>query len=342
MTVNSENPYVNYTGNGQTIDYSFKWSSGDPTEIYVELNQVALKVGVEYELSEYDEAHGGIITFNTVPANGDAVYIYRDTPVTQQLDLVEGEPFPMDMIEFSCDKDTRILQEIIEGGRAIGGRVDLDAIQYESYVEITNTSGNNAILQPWTTDGLLAGVSIGEVVANGSPDKPSDTDPTSKPDGYIWWYLGPEPSAGGNATIRMRSNAVAANTALPIPYSPRAEFRYDAVTGLVEWGYNKSEPLVPPEWTEDVALSPVPTVPGTFWIRFEVLTGAVLEAPDSPEGVWIDAAQLSGTPNQYASWYVNLGGEAQAIFTVAPDDGAGTPDMDFAISRYVTLSAVQT
>jgi hypothetical protein len=342
VTVNSEYPYVNYTGNGRTIDYSFKWSSGDPTEIYVELNQVALKVGVEYELSEYDAAHGGIITFNTVPAVNDAIYIYRDTPVTQQLDLVEGEPFPMDMIEFSCDKDTRILQEIIEGGRALGGRVDLEAIQYPTYVEITNTSGNNAILQPWTTDGLLAGIFMGEVIPNGDPSKPSDTDPTDQPNGYIWWYLGPEPSAGGNPSIKMHTNSIAVNTALPIPYSPRAEFRYDAVTGLAEWGYNKSDPLVEPVWTTDVALNPVPTVPATFWIRFEVQVGSVLEDLDSPIDTWIDAAQLAGTPNQFASWYVNLGGSAQAIFTVAPDDGFGSPDMDFAISRYVTLSAVQT
>jgi len=341
MTVNAQYPYINYTGNGQTIDFSFEWSSGDPTEIYVQLNQVAQKVGVGYELSEYDGEHGGIITFNSVPATGDAVYIYRDTPVTQQLDLVDGEPFPMDMIEFSCDKDTRILQEIIEGGRALGGRVDLEAVPYPTYVEITNTRGNNAFIQPWTTDGLLAGVSMGEVIPNGSP-KPSDTDPTSNADGYIWWYLGPEPLAGGNVAVRMHATPLTVNTALPIPYSPRAEFRYDAVTGKVEWGFNKSQPLVEPVWMEDIAFNPIPTVPGTFFIKFEVLSGSVNEAPDSPIDTWIDAAQLAGTPNQYAAWFVSLGGSVTAKVTIAPDDGGGTPDPDYAISRYVIMSAIQT
>ena len=246
------------------------------------------------------------------------------------------------MIEFSCDKDTRILQEIIEGGRAIGGRVDLAAVPYPTYVEITNTGGSNAIIQPWTTDGLLAGVSMGEVIPNGDLSKPSDTDPTSNLDGYIWWYLGPEPNAGGNGTIRMHTAGVVVNTALPVPYAPRAELRYDAVTGTVEWGYNIAEPLVEPIWTTDVAFNPVPTVPGTFYLKFEVIGGAVNETDDSPIDTWIDAADLAGTPNQFASWYVNVNESATAIFSVAPDDGAGSPDPDYTISRYVTLSAIQT
>ena len=39
MTVNAEYPYVNYTANGVTDQFTFTWSSGDPTEIY-EVNRV--------------------------------------------------------------------------------------------------------------------------------------------------------------------------------------------------------------------------------------------------------------------------------------------------------------
>jgi hypothetical protein len=254
--------------------------------------------------------------------------------------LVDGEPFPMDMIEFSCDKDTRILQEIIEGGRAIGGRVDLAAVPYENYVEITNTSGNNAIIEPWTTDGLLAGVSMGEVIPNGQ-SRPTDTDPTDKTDGYIWWYLGPEPLAGGDPAIRMYTVSLNINTLLPIPYSPRAEFRYNALDGGIEYGYNEAEPLIEPVWTAETCIDPVPIMAQQYWIKFEVLNGTALESANSPVDTWIDAGVLFGTPNQYASWYVNIGGYCQAQFTVAPDDGLGSPDLDFAISRYVTMSAEQ-
>jgi hypothetical protein len=268
------------------------------------------------------------------------VYVYRDTPVTQQIDYVDGEPFPTSTHEFQCDKDTRILQEIIEGGRAIGGRVDIAAIQWEETVEITNTSGTNAIINTWTTDGLLAGVSIGEVIPNGETT-PVDGNPTDKKDGYIWWYLGPEPAAGGDPFIVMYSNPIAVNTTKITPVVPQSEFIYNGLTGDVEFGYDKQLPLEEPVWEMETAFDPVPTAPNTYWIKFEVITGAVNEHPNSPIDVWIDAAQVAGFPNQFIGWYVLDGEAVTAQVTVAPDDGGGTPDEDFAISRYVTMSATQ-
>jgi hypothetical protein len=269
------------------------------------------------------------------------VYVYRDTPVTQQLDYVDGEPFPTDTHEFQLDKDTRILQEIIEGGRAIGGRVDLSAIQWEETVEITNTSGTNAIINTWTTDGLLSGVSTGEVIPNGDTT-PVAGNPTDKIEGYIWWYLGPAPTAGGDARIVLFTNPIAVNTTKVGPIVPQAEFRYNGVTGDIEYGYDDQQPLEEPVWTIEEALNPVPTVPATYWIKFEVLSGAVNERADSPIDTWIDAANVAGFANQYVGWYVLDGEAVTAQVTAAPDDGGGSPDLDFAISRYVTMSATQT
>jgi len=340
MTVNAEFPYIQYLGNSVTTDFPFSWSSGDPSEIYVKLDGVLLTEGVEYELTDYTLEFGGTQVFNTAPTTGQVVYVYRDTPVTQQLDYVDGEPFPTDTHEFQLDKDTRILQEIIEGGRAIGGRVDLSAIQWEETVEITNTSGNNAIINTWTTDGLLAGVSIGEVILNGDP-APVDGNPTDKKDGYIWWYLGPAPAAGGDARIVMFTNSIVVNTTKVGPEVPRAEFQYNGVTGDIEYGFDPQQPLEEPLWTIEEALNPVPTVPATYWVKFEVITGSVNEQPNSPIDTWIDAAAVAGYPNQFIGWYVLDGESVTATISAAPDDGGGTPDEDFAISRYVTMSATQ-
>jgi hypothetical protein len=41
-------------------------------------------------------------------------------------------------------------------------------------------------------------------------------------------------------------------------------------------------------------------------------------------------------------WYVLDGEAVTAQVTAAPDDGGGSPDLDFAISRFVTMSATQT
>jgi hypothetical protein len=195
MTVNVEIPRIAYDGNGTTFTYAFLWSSSSVTEIYVTLNEVLLTEGIEYELEEYTQNLGGLIVFNTVPLNTDKIVIYRFTPRTQQLNYAFGTAFPSDVPfrtdthEFQLDKDTRILQEIQVTGEGIpGGTVDLSAVPQATQVQITNTGGTDAFIQPWTTDGLLAGVSMGEVVAPGG-SIPDDGAPSTKPEGYIYYQL---------------------------------------------------------------------------------------------------------------------------------------------------------
>ncbi|GAG26131.1 unnamed protein product, partial [marine sediment metagenome] len=85
MTQNLEVPKISYTGNGTTVNYTFDWKCGDPNENYVNLNGVLLKEGVEYELEDFTTENGGTMVFYEPPAVGDAVFIYRKTPITQQV-----------------------------------------------------------------------------------------------------------------------------------------------------------------------------------------------------------------------------------------------------------------
>ena len=185
MTVNRETPIVRYTGNGSATEYTFQWSCDEANENYVEVNGVQLIEGVEYELEDFDREHGGTMRFLEPPAAGDDILIYRRTPITQQVDYVEFDAFPAEVHEGQMDKDTRILQEIIDGGLAIGGPVDLNAVQYPDYVEIENSSGTNAILPLWECDADFAGVFAGEITTTA----PNDGDTTTKPDGYVWFEV---------------------------------------------------------------------------------------------------------------------------------------------------------
>ena len=187
MTVNFEVPRIDYEGNGTTFSYSFLWSSSDPNEIYVTLNDVLLTEGIEYELEDYTPEYGGNVVFYSVPLAGDDIVIYRQTPITQQVDFTT-EPFPVETTEFAYDKDTRILQELRVLGDGTGGVVNLSATALPTQVQINNSGGSDAFIQPWTTDGLLAGVSLGEVVQPGGP-VPEDGSPSAKPEGYIYWVL---------------------------------------------------------------------------------------------------------------------------------------------------------
>jgi hypothetical protein len=343
MTQNLEFPKISYTGNGTTVDYTFDWKCGNADENYVNLNGVLLREGVEYELEDFTTEFGGTMRFNTAPAIDDIVFIFRRTPITQQIDYVDGEPFPTDSHEFQLDKDTRILQELFFGGIGFGGEVNLASVPHELEVEITNTAGTNAFIQPWTIDGLLSGIFYGEVVPDGDT-APLDGNPTAKPDGYIWWELGPSPLAGGDITIKMFTTPLSIDGSKDSPTVARAEFRYNSDTGEVEYGHDVDLPLELPVWTTDDGIDPKPTALLQYWIRFDVLTGAV-DTSSAAVGTWIDAYSTAEDVNKYMQWYVADPGTSQAVtgtFTIAPDTGGGTPNEDFSVTRSITLIADQT
>jgi hypothetical protein len=340
MTVHYEIPVVRYLGNGVTTDFTFTWSSADPTENYVTLDDVLLLEGDLYELEEYEPLHGGVMRFNDPPAVGAEILVYRQTPITQEVDYVDFEAFPADTHEFQMDKDTRILQEMIFGGRAIGGPVDLTAVQYPDRVVIENSAGTDATLLPWTCDGLLAGVQMSEVIPYGGSG-PVDGQPSDTPDSFIWWFLGPAPQVGGDPNIVMGTTPLDINITQPAPTVATARFRYNAVTGDIEYGY---DPLGSP-WTIAAGLTTPPAGLLEYWIRFDLLDGGVNSEAGSLTATWIDAYSTIGEINEWMGWWVQDAGTvaatASAIFTLAPDDGMGAPDVGQAISRYITLRAEQ-
>lgn len=343
MTQQLEFPKISYVGNGVTVDYTFDWKCGKADENFVHLNGVLLSEGIQYELEDFTTEFGGTMVFNTAPGIDDIVFIFRKTPITQEIDYVDGVPFPVDSHEFQLDKDTRILQELFFGGVSFGGEVNLASVPHETEVEITNTAGTNAFIQPWTIDGLLSGIFFGEVVPDGQ-SAPLDGNPTLKPDGYIWWELGPAPSAGGDVTIKLFTNPITVDGSRDAPTNARAEFRYNSDTADVEYGYDIDQPLQLPVWTLEAGINPIPTALLQYWIRFDVLTGAV-DTSSEATGVWIDAYTNNGAVNAYHQWLVAFPGTSQAVsgtFAIAPDTGSGLPDEDFTVTRSITLIANQT
>lgn len=194
MTVHSEIPLVRYVGNDTTTDFSFTWTSMEHLDIYVVVNDVLLEAGIDYELTDYktgygpDDDGGGVIVFVTPPAATDNILIYRQTPITQEVDYLETQPFPAETHESQLDKDTLILQEISHGiGTTIGGPVDLESIEKPLEVEIDNTGGENAHIQLWECQLDLSGVFAGEVTFAA----PADGTPSTKPEGYMYFEITP-------------------------------------------------------------------------------------------------------------------------------------------------------
>jgi hypothetical protein len=129
------------------------------------------------------------------------------------------------------------------------------------------------------------------------------------------------------------------------PTVARAEFRYNSETGEIEHGYDADLPATPPVWTTEPGISPAPTELLTYWIRFDVLTGAV-DTGSAATGTWIDAYSTAEDVDKFMQWYVASPGTSQAVtgtFTIAPDNGTGgTPDTDLSVTRNVSLTANQT
>ena len=64
-----------YTGNGSLTEYSFTFPYLEESDVKVSLD------GVDQLTTAYTLANATTISFNTAPANGVAIRIYRDTAV---------------------------------------------------------------------------------------------------------------------------------------------------------------------------------------------------------------------------------------------------------------------
>ncbi|HJW82428.1 MAG TPA: hypothetical protein VJ396_09310 [Acidiferrobacterales bacterium] len=119
MTVATLNNRVSYAGNGVTTAFSF------PNRFLADADLVVLVVTdstgasvtktltTHYTVSGAGGAAGGTVTMLTAPATGETLVIYRDPVLTQPIDLVEGDPLPVDTaVERGFDRSTLQIQRI--------------------------------------------------------------------------------------------------------------------------------------------------------------------------------------------------------------------------------------
>jgi hypothetical protein len=189
MTVNYQVPYNAFTGNGSLTTFAYTFEALEDSDVKVLLDGV-LQIEDSHYTYENVTENGGEIEFITAPAADASVVVYRDTPITQQVDYVDGVAFPAETHELGADKLIIILQELVEGFVADdGGALDLDlSVTFgETTVTIVNAAGSNAVIQPWDITEDLAGAFHGEITTSA----PVDDAVTTKDDGYIWYEVLP-------------------------------------------------------------------------------------------------------------------------------------------------------
>ena len=117
MTVAAETIRAQYSGNGSTDTFAYTCLITDSSELKVVLTDTAevdTVLASAYSLSGVGDAGGGNVYMDTAPATGERVTIYRDSPMTQTMDLESGGAWSPATIEAAFDKQMRIIQELQE------------------------------------------------------------------------------------------------------------------------------------------------------------------------------------------------------------------------------------
>jgi hypothetical protein len=104
---------VSYTGNGSTTVFSFPFKATDNAWVKVFLGGVAQSSGFTVTRNtNQDSSPGGSVTFTAAPGSGVAVKLQRVVPLTQELVLQAGTPFPPKSVTQTLDRLVMQTQQV--------------------------------------------------------------------------------------------------------------------------------------------------------------------------------------------------------------------------------------
>jgi parallel beta-helix repeat protein len=179
MTINTTTNRVEFTGNGVTTVFSFPYYFLADADLVV--LETVIATGVQsvksltthYTVSGEGNPAGGSVTMLTAPASTVTLTIYRDPSAIQDVDLVEGDPLPVETaIEQPLDKLTMIVQRVLEViGRSLRlpegdtGFVAADMYMPAKVVRASKYSGWDADGKPIATAGTTDATPISSFMA---------------------------------------------------------------------------------------------------------------------------------------------------------------------------------
>jgi len=119
MTISTTIIKNSYSGNAsQTVfPYTFKISVNADIQVILRSvlgTETVKSISTDYTVSGAGDANGGNVTMVVAPASGETLVIRRATVQTQNIDLVENDPFSAETVEGGFDKSISLVQEIQE------------------------------------------------------------------------------------------------------------------------------------------------------------------------------------------------------------------------------------
>lgn len=170
-----------YTGNGSTVLYSFAFPYLETTDVKVSINGTVT--------TAYTFANATTIQFNTAPANGAAIRIYRETDDSAlQAVFSPGSSIRASDLNDNFDQTLYVVQEINNNAVKLADPL---------YANKTYIDAQDALKVNKAGDTMSGNLAMGnnKVTGLGAPTASADAVTKSYVDGYInTTYLGPQAS----------------------------------------------------------------------------------------------------------------------------------------------------
>jgi hypothetical protein len=157
-----------YTGNGATVLYSFTFPYLETTDVKVTINGTPT--------TAYTFANATTIQFNTAPANGAAIRIYRDTDdASLAATFYSGSAIRAQDLNDNFTQNLYVTQEVnnnsvnIDGSNPMVGPLNMNGFQIDNLA--TPTSDTDAVNRAYVNDIVANGIGDGDkgdIIVSGS------------------------------------------------------------------------------------------------------------------------------------------------------------------------------
>ncbi len=112
MTVPVQNPIIPYQGNAVSTLFPFPFAILDSADLKVLLDGTLEALGAQYSINGIGQASGGSVVFNTPPALGAKIIIYRDISIERDTDYQDNGDLLATTVNADFDRIWMALQDI--------------------------------------------------------------------------------------------------------------------------------------------------------------------------------------------------------------------------------------
>jgi len=116
MAVSTTSNRISYAGNGVTVDfaYPYKFLANPDLKVFIRVDatgvETLLVLNTDYTVTGAGQSNGGTVSVSAAPATGETLVLLSDPIATQEVDLVENDALPAEVLENGLDKLTLLIQ----------------------------------------------------------------------------------------------------------------------------------------------------------------------------------------------------------------------------------------